>query len=126
MNSGSLHRFLAEAVWYPTVLIPSKKMQWQGIDEGTALATLTDNDNSVSLEFRFNEMCEISSIYTSARWGNFNGEYQQLPWEGHFRDYRTIDGLQIPMVGEVGWYFEGEWQPVWSGRIQDVQHETAH
>ena len=27
MNSGSLHRFLAEAVWYPTALLPNAHLQ---------------------------------------------------------------------------------------------------
>jgi hypothetical protein len=33
MNSGSLHRFLAEAVWYPTALLPSSHLRWSAIDE---------------------------------------------------------------------------------------------
>jgi hypothetical protein len=28
MNSGSLHRYLAEAVWYPSALLPSRKLRW--------------------------------------------------------------------------------------------------
>jgi hypothetical protein len=125
MNSGSLHRYLAEAVWYPTALIPSSKLQWRDIDENAALATLTDYGVTVSLEFRFNAIGEITGIYTPARWGTFDGEYKQVRWEGHFRKYEKQDGIVVPSEGEVGWYFEGEWRPVWKGRITDVHYELV-
>ena len=117
MNSGSLHRYLAEAVWYPTALLPGERLQWTAIDASTALATLTSNGTSVSLEFRFAETGEVSGIYTPARWGTFAGGYEQVPWEGHFTDYRERDGMLVPTYGEVGWYVGGEWRVVWKGEV---------
>jgi hypothetical protein len=43
MNAGSLHRYLAEAVWYPSSLLPSSRLQWTPIDATSALATLTND-----------------------------------------------------------------------------------
>jgi hypothetical protein len=117
MNSGSLHRYLAEAVWYPTALLPSTNLRWKAIDATRALATLTDHGVSVSLEFRFSDSGEVTGIYTPARWGTFDGGYRQIPWEGHFRNYRQQDGVVVPSEGEVGWYAANEWQAVWRGRI---------
>lgn len=119
MNSGSLHRFLAEAVWYPAALLPSSKLQWSPIDSSRALATLTDHGISVSLEFRFAETGEVTGIYTPARWGTFGGGYEQRPWEGHFRNYERKHGLWVPMEGDVGWYVDGEWRVVWKGTALD-------
>ena len=62
MNSGSLHRFLAEAVWCPTALLPSATLRWEPVDETRALATLTQGSVSVSLEFRFNAANEVVGI----------------------------------------------------------------
>jgi hypothetical protein len=124
MNSGSLHRYLAEAVWYPTALLPTRKLQWTAIDATRALATLTDHDVSVSLEFRFADTGEVSGIYTPARWGKFPEGYRQVPWEGHFRDYRERDGIRVPTEGDVGWYVDNEWQAVWKGSITAFQPRT--
>jgi hypothetical protein len=124
MNSGSLHRYLAEAVWYPTALLPSAKLHWVGIDGTRALATLTDHGVSVSLEFRFADTGEVSGIYTPARWGKFSDGYRQVPWEGHFQDYRERDGILVPTVGEVGWYLDKEWEAVWNGRITAFRLRT--
>jgi hypothetical protein len=119
MNSGSLHRFLAEAVWYPTALVPSSKLQWRAIDDNRALATLTVSGVSVSLEFRFADTGEVLGIFTPARWGAFDAGYQQRPWEGHFRNYQLRDGIRVPLAGDVGWYVDGEWQAVWNGIVTE-------
>jgi hypothetical protein len=117
MNSGSLHRYLAEAVWYPTALLPSRDLQWSSIDATRALATLRNAGLTVSLEFRFADSGEVTGIYTPARWGTFPGGYRQVAWEGHFRDYREQDGFFVPTKGEVGWYIDDEWRAVWKGTV---------
>jgi hypothetical protein len=121
MNSGSLHRYLAEAVWYPSALLPSSRLRWRSIDATKALATLTNDRVSVSLEFRFGDSGEVTGIYTPARWGTFAGRYTQVPWEGHFRDYRERDGVMVPTFGEVGWYIDDEWRAVWKGAVTAYQ-----
>jgi hypothetical protein len=121
MNSGSLHRYLAEAVWYPTALVPSSALTWTALDTTKALATLTNHGVTVSLEFRFGESGAVTGIYTPARWGKFGEGYRQAPWEGHFRDYRERDGILVPSEGDVGWYVGNEWQPVWKGRVTAFQ-----
>ena len=119
MNSGSLHRFLAEAVWYPTALLPGPHLRWSPLDANRAVAELTVHGVSVSLEFRFADTGEVTGIYTPARWGTFPGGYAQRGWEGHFRNYRTLGGIRVPTEAEVGWYDDHAWQPVWQGTITE-------
>lgn len=121
MNSGSLHRYLAEAVWYPSALLPSPQLQWTVLDATKALATLTNAGVSVSLEFRFADSGEVTGVYTPARWGRFAGGYKQVPWEGHFREYRERRGIIVPTFGEVGWYIDNEWRAVWRGVVAGYQ-----
>lgn len=123
MNAGSLHRFLAEAVWYPAALLPSAKLRWEPLDASRALATLTEHGVSVSLEFRFADTGDVTSIYTPTRWGTFGGDYEQRPWEGHFRDYQRRGGMWVPREGDVGWYVGAEWHPVWRGTIVGYEIE---
>jgi hypothetical protein len=117
MHSGSLHRYLAEAVWYPSVLLPGPTLQWTAIDDSRALATLVDHGVSVSLEFRFTGNGEVSGIYTPGRWGTFEGGYRQVPWEGHFEEYAEHDGLLVPTEADVGWYHGDTWGAVWTARM---------
>lgn len=125
LNSGALHRYLAEAVWYPTALLPQPGVTWTPINNQAALATLTDHGTTVSLEFRFNNVGEVTGIYSPGRFGRFDGKYKKVPWEGHFRNYEVRSGMRVPTYGEVGWYKNGKWQPVWKGNLVDVQYEFA-
>jgi len=123
LNSGALHRYLAEGVFFPTALLPASGVVWQPIDEHSALATLSDHGISVSLEFRFNEAGEVTGIYSAGRFGQFDGGYRLVPWEGHFRDYHEQNGMRIPSYGEVGWYQDGVLQLVWKGSVLRARHE---
>jgi hypothetical protein len=123
MNSGALHRFLAEAVWSPTALLPSERLRWSSIDDSTACATLTANGATVSLEFRFNAAGEVVGIFTPGRWGSFGGRYLQKPWEGRFRDYVTVQGMRVPKHGEVGWCDDGVWGQVWEGTLLEARYD---
>lgn len=123
LDSGALHRFLAEAVWYPTALLPGSGVVWSPIDEYAALATLTDRHTSVSLEFRVNEVGEVTGIFTPGRYGRFDGGFRQVPWEGHFRNYRLEAGMRVPSHGEVGWYDKGALQWVWKGDLLAACYE---
>ena len=121
MNSGALHRYLAEAPWYPTALLPSSSLAWRSIDHSRALATLTSHGVTVSLEFGFNAADEVTRIY-GQRWGRFGRTYKQVPWEGHFSDYEERDGFIIPLKGQVGWYENASWECVWRGEIRHATY----
>jgi hypothetical protein len=123
LNSGALHRYLAEAVWCPTALLPQSGIVWSPIDGRSAMATLTDRGTMVSLEFRFNEVGEVTGIYSPGRFGRFDGGYKRVPWEGHFRDYQVHAGMRVPLYGEVGWYDDRALQLVWKGNVMDAQYE---
>lgn len=122
LNSGALFRYLAEAVWYPTSLLPENGVTWTPIDQENALATLTDGGISVSLKFTFNDKGEIINVYTDKRYGLFEGEYRQYPWEGSFSNYIEKNGMRIPQRGQVGWHLpEGFWL-FWKGKIEEIEY----
>jgi hypothetical protein len=123
LNAASLHRYLAEAVWYPTALLPSAGVRWSPVDDRTALATLSDRGNAVSLEFRFNDLAEVVGVYAEGRWSKTANGFERMPWEGHFSGYRRHQGLLVPAAGEVGWYVDGRLQVVWKGEITSLAYE---
>lgn len=125
LNSAALLRYLAEAVWYPTALLPNSGVVWTSIDDYSAMATLTDSGITVSLEFHFNDCNEVASIYSPNRFARLNGEYKQLPWEGHFKDYQVQGGMRIPIYGEVGWYKDRTLQLVWKGKLINVEYQPS-
>jgi hypothetical protein len=123
LGSGALHRFLAEAVWLPTALLPGGPVSWKAVDDSTAIATLTDGDLAVSLEFRFNDRGEVLEVFTPERYRDVNGTGVPTPWRGRFRNYADVDGFRVPMEGEVEWQLPEGRLVYWRGRIVAARYE---
>lgn len=123
MAEASLVRYLAEAPWLPTRLLPAEGIEWAPVDDSTAMATLTDGGVTVSLEFRFTANGEIHTVYADRRFRGEAEDPQWAPWIGHFSDYASFDGFRVPTRGEVSWVIDGEERPYWRGRIEGVDYD---
>jgi len=116
MAAASLQRFLAEAVWLPTALLPREGLSWSAIDDTSARVTLTDGPTTVSLHVTFGPRGEIESMSTT-RYRDVKGTPVLTPWVGHHRDYKRMGEMMIPTSGEVAWVLPGGPEPYWRGRL---------
>jgi hypothetical protein len=122
---GELMRFVAEAAWYPTALLPSQGMYWEAVDDASARAALKDGDTTMTLLFRFNEHGLIASARAEARGRAVAGAVIPTPWEGRWSTYEIRDGMHIPLEGEVAWMLPEGLKPYWRGRITRLSYEFA-
>jgi hypothetical protein len=122
---GELMRFLAEAAWYPTALLPSQGMRWEGVDDRSAYATLTDGDISLTMLFTFDEQGLIETVGTKVRGRTVGGEVVPTPWQGRFWNYDERGGMVVPLDGEVAWLLPEGAKPYWSGHITEIDYEFA-
>ena len=98
LDQGALVRWLAEAPWFPTALLPSEKLKWEPIDYDSARVIFTDKYLTVDGVFYFNEQGQITK-FSAKRYRNKDME----KWSGIYRDYKEIEGMQIPHYVEVTW-----------------------
>ena len=122
LNQGELLRFLAEAVWYPTALLPSQGVRWKAINDTSAHATLTDGGTTVSLVFNFNSEGAIATIRAE---GRYRDKLTAMPWIGRFGEYSTRNGMLIPLKGEVGWEHPEGIRLYFKGRFTEINYEFA-
>jgi len=122
---GELMRFLAEAVWYPTALLPSQGVRWEKIDDISARATLTDGRTTVSLDFRFDDEGLISDVRATARHRTMNGKLVATPWQGRFWAYEVKGDMRIPLEGEVAWELSNGLWPYWRGRTTEITYDLV-
>ena len=62
-DEGELLRWLAEAPWFPTALLPSKYLRWEEINSNSAKAVVEYGGLiTVSAIFYFNEKGEITQM----------------------------------------------------------------
>lgn len=121
---GELLRYLAEAVWFPTALLPSAGVSWAGIDENTATATLSDGATTVSLDAHFGSSGEIESL-SAMRPRDVRGISILTPWVAHVRNYERRDGMMVPSSGDVEWELPSGPLPYWRGRVVSAQYDFA-
>lgn len=122
---SELMRFLAEAAWYPTVLLPSQGVRWDEVDAGSAQATLVDEIVRVPLLFTFNEHDVIEAVCAQDRGRIVGNRIVPTSWRGRFWNYREQCGMRVPGEGEVSWMLpEGE-KPYWRGQVREINYGFA-
>jgi len=127
---GEFLRFLAEAPWYPTALLPSQGAHWEAVDDSAAHVTLTDASASgatvsARMLFRFNDDNVIESVYAEERGAEIDGKMVPTPWEGRWWSYEQRDGMLVPTEGEVAWLFPEHYKPYWRGRVEEIRYDFA-
>lgn len=125
LASGALQRYLAEAMWFPTRLLPCRGVRWEPIDAESARVTLVDSPVVVSLDVRFNADGSIASVTTPARFREQKGQYVKTPWEAICIAHEKRAGMVIPIEVEVAWYLPTGRLPYWRGRITEAAYEFA-
>jgi hypothetical protein len=122
---GELMRFLAEAAWYPTALLPSQGVEWMASDDFSAKATLRDGETTVTLLFRFDDNGLIESVRAEARGRTVAGTVIPTPWEVRWNNYELRDGMHIPTGGAVAWMPPEGTKPYFRARITSLRYEFA-
>jgi hypothetical protein len=122
---GELMRFAAEAVCYPTALLPSQGVQWHAVDDTTADATLSDGDLTLTLRFGFTAEGLIETVRAEARGRAVGEDVIPTPWQGCWSDYAVRDGMLIPLTGEVAWLLPEGPHPYWRGRVTQIWYALA-
>jgi hypothetical protein len=125
---GELMRFFAEAAWYPTALLPSQGIRWEALDDRSAKATMTDGDLVLTMTFMFGTDGLIESVRADARGRTVGNTIVMRPWEARTANHKVIDGMRVPMTGEVAWLLpaaEGGRKPYWRGEIVSISYEFA-
>ena len=122
---GELMRFLAEAAWYPTALLPSQGVRWEEVDERSARATFSDGQLGLSLLFSFGDDGLIERIAAQSRGRAVGGKVVATPWQARMWNYAERDGMRVPLEGEVAWLLPQGPLPYWRGRITRIDYAFA-
>jgi hypothetical protein len=122
MNEGELVRYLAEAVWYPTALLPAAGVEWEPVDDESARATLSDGDVTASVVFEFADDGTVARV-TAERYRQEDDSY--ATWVGRFHEYERRNGMLVPTAAEVAWDLPDGEIPYWRATVTDVQYAAA-
>ncbi|MGZ8376130.1 MAG: DUF6920 family protein [Gemmatirosa sp.] len=121
--SSALWRYLAEAVWFPTALLPSDRLTWTAVDDRTARATLRDRGAVAVADFHFGHDGEVVRV-TGVRYRAVGDAQVATPTEGRHRAYARIGGMMVPTEGEVAWLLPEGPHAYWRGRLRHAVYEV--
>jgi hypothetical protein len=122
MAASALWRYLAEAVWFPTALLPSRYLRWEPVDDSTARATLADGDAVAAADFHFAASGEVERV-TGTRYRSVGDRQVLTPTEGRHSRYERVEGMMIPTRGEVAWLLPEGTHTYWRGRVVAARYE---
>ena len=120
---GELMRYLPEAAWYPTALLPRNGIVWEAIDDSAARATISDGDWHVTMTFWFNSDGLIDTVHSNGRSRLVGNQVETMPWQGRFRNYEERNGMKIPLYGEVEWLTPEGPKPYFRGTLTSISFE---
>ncbi len=122
---GELMRYLPEAAWYPTALLPRYGIIWEAIDDTSARATISDGDWRVTMTFRFTSDGLIDTVYSEGRSRSVGKNITTMPWQGRFKNYEEREGMKVPLYGEVEWLTPEGPKPYFRGTVRSLAFEFA-
>jgi hypothetical protein len=123
--AAALQRYLAEAPWFPTVLLPRFGVAWTPIDDSSARATLAAGTTTASIDFGFGDGGFIREAFAPARSRQVEDRAIPTPWRGRFSEYAERDGIPVPLACEVEWLLPAGPRPYFRCEITAIAYEYA-
>lgn len=126
LASGALQRYLGEATWFPTALLPRSGVRWTAIDDTRARATLSAGETTVSLEFRFDEQGQNVSVFAPDRFYD-DGQRPPVarPWEARNSTFGVHHGLTVATASVAEWQLPEGPFAYWRGRPVRVDYRVS-
>ncbi|MGE5390355.1 MAG: DUF6544 family protein [Deltaproteobacteria bacterium] len=107
IDQGSLLRYLAEIVWFPTAAL-SDHIIWEEIGADQARATITVGETSVSGIYTFGQH-GMPARFEAQRYMSRDEGYSLEKWVAELYDYQEFNGFLVPGRVQVTWDLpEGE------------------
>lgn len=101
IDQGTLLRYLGETVWFPSAAL-SPYIRWEEIDSTSAKATMEYEGVTASGIFSFDAEGNFTSMNAERYMGSGDGATLEK-WHIPASEWRVMDGVRIPVKGEVVW-----------------------
>lgn len=105
IDQGTLMRFLAEIIWFPTAAL-AEYIRWEYVSDTSARATIDNGITSVSGIFTYDANGDIKG-FEGMRYRDVDHHYALERWLITVKKYRIFGSFRIASDCEVAWHGEG-------------------
>ena len=124
VDLAALLRFIAEAPWFPTALVPSDSVAWEAIDGSSARVIMRSGSVTASGVFRFDSDGRIVEFETHERFLADGQRAVRRPWGGVYHGYEEVDDFRIPSEVEARWLSPPEVFPYARFELHRVEYNV--
>jgi hypothetical protein len=100
-DQGTLLRYLAESVWFPSAAL-ARQISWTPIDDRRARATMSHGGVTASADFHFDEAGRLT-LLSADRYKGTEPEARPERWEVSVTAWGRPGGLLVPVRGTIVW-----------------------
>ncbi|MDX1700735.1 MAG: DUF6544 family protein [Melioribacteraceae bacterium] len=104
LDKSGLFRYISEAVYFPTKLVPAENLIWNILDSNIAEIKFKDRDISVVAKIFFNSDYTIERIETFDKYRALDDGFQKSRYTVYFSQYKLVNNsFLVPTYMEVEW-----------------------
>lgn len=123
MDVSALIIFINDMMMWPTAFL-SDPIRWEAIDASSARMQVSLYNRQFSAVCHFNDTGELVNFVTEDRYRSVGKEFLRTRWSTPFRNYRRVNGFNIPSEGEAIWHLpEGDFSYI-QVKIEEVKYDT--
>lgn len=104
INLSSMHRFLLELPFYPTVALEDY-ITWESIDEHSAKAIMSFYEKQVEVIFYFKDNHDIDRV-EALRYKDTDEAARKIPFIGYYQGTIQVDGMVVSNQASLVWMQE--------------------
>jgi hypothetical protein len=120
LDEIELQKWVCDAVWYPTSLLPNNYIQWLPIDQYKAKLVFKYLEVSFEFLVTFNEIGEIIQMETY----RFHGKKDKVLWMVQMQDYKWMNGIKIPTSMEGTLHFKNVPFPYFKYNLIEIDYDN--
>jgi len=106
----------------PATLI-DKHIEWQAIDSNSAKAVFTNHGIAISATLYFNKQGQLVDFTSNDR--TAVADMKQYPFSTPAKDYKNINGVNIPGYGEAVWHYPDGKFTYGIFRLKEIEYNVS-
>lgn len=122
MNTAETVTFFNDMCCLAPATLIDKRIKWLEAENGKVKAEFTNNNITITAWLYFNEKGELINFNSNDRYAFDAGK--RLPWSTPLKDYKEIDGHQVPGYAEAVYCYPTGGSSYGTFSVSDIQYNV--